>query len=97
MTFELLAQNIASIQTTLQQQAAHAVNLSLTARNWLVGWYIVEYEQNGEDRAQYGEALLKNLAKRIHVQHVSAIRRTSVAFCAEIQQERHFAVADRNF
>ena len=67
MTFELLAQNIASIQTTLQQQAAHAVNLFLTARNWLVGWYIVEYEQNGEDRAQYGEALLKNLAKRIHM------------------------------
>ena len=55
MTFELLAQNIESIQTVLQQQAAHAVNLSLTARNWLVGWYIVEYEQNGEDRAQYGE------------------------------------------
>ena len=67
MTFELLAQNIESIQTVLQQQAAHAVNLSLTARNWLVGWYIVEYEQNGEDRAQYGEALLKNLAKRIHM------------------------------
>jgi len=67
MTFELLAQNIESIQTALQQQAAHAVNLSLTARNWLVGWYIVEYEQNGEDRAQYGEALLKNLAKRIHL------------------------------
>lgn len=67
MTFELLAQNIESIQTALQQQAAHAVNLSLTARNWLVGWYIVEYEQNGEDRAQYGEALLKNLAKRIHM------------------------------
>ena len=67
MTFELLAQNIESIQIALQQQAAHAVNLSLTARNWLVGWYIVEYEQNGEDRAQYGEALLKNLAKRIHM------------------------------
>lgn len=67
MTFELLAQNIEIVQTTLQQQATHAVNLSLTARNWLVGWYIVEYEQNGDDRAQYGEALLKNLAKRIHM------------------------------
>ena len=67
MTFELLARNIESIQATLQQQAAYAINLSLTARNWLEGWYVVEYEQNGEDRAQYGEALLKNLAKRIHM------------------------------
>lgn len=42
------------------------MNLSLTARNWLIGHYIVEYEQQGEDRAQYGDALLKTLAKRIN-------------------------------
>jgi len=65
--FDHLADHIISIQNTLSANAAHAVNLSLTARNWLIGWYIVEYEQNGEDRAQYGEALLKNLARRIHM------------------------------
>lgn len=65
--FDHLADHIVSIQNTLSANAAHAVNLSLTARNWLIGWYIVEYEQNGEDRAQYGEALLKNLAQRIHM------------------------------
>jgi hypothetical protein len=31
--------------------ASRAVNVSLTLRNWLVGFYIVEYEQNGTDRA----------------------------------------------
>lgn len=61
----LLATQITNVQDALQAQAAHAVNLSLTARNWLIGCYIVEYEQNGEDRAQYGDALLKQLAKRI--------------------------------
>jgi hypothetical protein len=65
--FDHLADHIVSIQNTLSANAVHAVNLSLTARNWLIGWYIVEYEQNGEDRAQYGEALLKNLAKRINM------------------------------
>ena len=65
MTFELLAQNIENVQTTLQQQAAHAVNLSLTARNWLMGYYIVEFEQNGEDRARYGAKLLKRLEERL--------------------------------
>lgn len=64
--FDILANHIIRIQDTLSANAAHAVNLSLTSRNWLIGWYIVEYEQNGEDRAQYGDALLKNLAKRIH-------------------------------
>ena len=74
MTFELLAQNIASIQTALQQQAAHAVNLSLTARNWLMGYYIVEFEQNGEDRAQYGAKLLKRLEERLHTKGLTERR-----------------------
>ncbi len=63
--FDLLASNITNIQDALQAQAAHAINLALTTRNWLIGYYIVEYEQNGEDRAQYGEQLLKKLAKKI--------------------------------
>jgi predicted nuclease of restriction endonuclease-like (RecB) superfamily len=50
----------------LQAQTAHAINLAVTARNWLVGFYIVEFEQHGEDRAKYGENLLKNLAKRLN-------------------------------
>lgn len=63
MNFESLVGRINLIQDALQAQAAHAVNLSLTARNWLVGYYIVEFEQHGEDRAKYGDKLLKNLAE----------------------------------
>ena len=33
---------------------------------WLTGYYIVEYEQHGADRAKYGEGLLKKLAARLH-------------------------------
>ncbi len=54
------------MQDVLQAQAAHAINLALTARNWLVGYYIVEFEQNGEDRAKYGENLLNRLSKDIN-------------------------------
>ena len=63
--FNALIRHISDVQEALQRVAAHAVNLSLTARNWLIGFYIVEYEQHGEDRAQYGENLLKNISKRL--------------------------------
>lgn len=66
MNFESLVGCINQVQDVLQAQAAHAINLSLTARNWLVGYYIVEFEQNGEDRAKYGDKLLKNLAKSLN-------------------------------
>ena len=65
MDFESLVEHISTIQNTLQAQAAHAVNLALTARNWLMGCYIVEFEQNEEDRAAYGEQLLKKLEQRL--------------------------------
>jgi hypothetical protein len=65
MNFESLVNHISVIQNTLQAQAAHSVNLSLTSRNWLMGCYIVEFEQNGEDRAAYGEQLLKKLELRL--------------------------------
>ena len=74
MTFELLAKNIEAIHSVLQQQAAHAVNLSLTSRNWLMGCYIVEFEQNGEDRAQYGAKLLKRLEERLHTKGLTERR-----------------------
>ena len=64
--FEHLASRIIGVQDALQAQAAHAINLALTSRNWLIGYYIVEYEQEGADRAQYGEQLLKKLAKKIN-------------------------------
>lgn len=74
MNFEALVKHISTIQSTLQAQAAHAVNLALTARNWIMGCYIVEFEQNGEDRAAYGEQLLKKLEQRLNVKGLNERR-----------------------
>lgn len=35
-------------------------------RNWLIGYYIVEFEQHGKDRAEYGTQLLKKLEERVN-------------------------------
>ena len=74
MDFESLIGRINQVQDALQAQAAHAVNLSLTVRNWLVGYYIVEFEQEGEDRAKYGENLLNNIAKKLSRKGLEARR-----------------------
>jgi hypothetical protein len=43
-------------------RAAAAVNQALVLRNWLVAAHLVEFEQNGADRARYGARLLEMLA-----------------------------------
>ena len=37
----------------------------MTFRNWLIGYYIVEFEQNGEDRAAHGSRLREKIADKI--------------------------------
>lgn len=59
-------------QTYFRQQAQKQVNIGLTLRNWLIGYYIVEYEQKGKDRAAYGENLYKEIANRCkHIKGMS--------------------------
>ena len=55
-----------------QRSSAHAVDRYLVTRNWLFGWYIVEYEQSGADRAKYGAALVKRLANNLTVRGCSS-------------------------
>lgn len=64
MNFNLLVSSIEQTHQHFQQQASKAINVSLTLRNWLTGYYIVEFEQNGEDRAKYGDKLLARLAEK---------------------------------
>ncbi len=71
MNFELLVNTIQQTHNTLQQSALKSVNKHLTIRNWLVGFYIVEFEQKGEDRAKYGDNLLSELAKSVNVKGLS--------------------------
>lgn len=65
MNFDLLTNTILETHTTLQQSAVKAINTHLTIRNWLIGFYIVEYEQKGDDRAKYGEGLIDAIAKKM--------------------------------
>lgn len=63
--FNQLIDNVYQTHCQLQLNAKKVVNINLTIRNWLVGCYIVEFEQNGEDRAKYGTNLIGELASKL--------------------------------
>ncbi|WP_291096869.1 MULTISPECIES: PDDEXK nuclease domain-containing protein [unclassified Flavobacterium] len=72
INFDTLAQSIQQTHTVLQQESVKAINISLTVRNWLIGFYIIEFEQNGKDRATYGNKLLANLSKTIAIKGLTS-------------------------
>jgi predicted nuclease of restriction endonuclease-like (RecB) superfamily len=72
MNFDTLVSEIQHATDHFRQNAIKAVNINLTLRNWIVGFYIVEFEQKGEDRAIYGSHLLQKLAVTIDVKGLTA-------------------------
>ena len=65
-SFDELANSVLQTHQTAQSGAIRAVNQMATLRNWLIGCYIVEYEQKGSDRAKYGDRLLKRLEECVN-------------------------------
>lgn len=60
--FDALVEAVRQVHEHSAAMASRAVNVSLTLRNWAIGCYIREYEQNGADRAKYGARLLESLS-----------------------------------
>ena len=73
MNYEELINDISHINNTDQAAVVRAINQIQTIRNWFIGAYIVEYEQNGVDRAAYGTQLIKKLADDLKNRHIQGL------------------------
>lgn len=73
-----LTEKIAETHYFFQKQVVKQVNTALSLRNWLLGYYLVEYEQQGADRAEYGDKLYRNLAKTLKAKGVSGMSFTNL-------------------
>ena len=77
---------IAEVHAHAQRHAVQVVNLGLTLRNWMIGYYIVEYEQHGKDRATYGEGLLEQLASDLRRQVGKGFTRRNLEYIRQFYQ-----------
>lgn len=69
---------IESINSYFSDYANRQVNYAYTLRNWLIGMYLFEYEQKGQDRAEYGDNLYRNIAKNLKERKVKGMSYTSL-------------------
>ena len=60
--------DVSKIIDTARESAARSVNAAMTAAYWLIGRRIIEFKQSGEERAEYGAALIERLAEDLTVQ-----------------------------
>ena len=90
-SFEHLTQLVEKVHNSAYSSTVKAINRFATIRNYIIGFYIVEYEQNGSDRAKYGDKLLKRLVERINKRGINETLLTNCRkFYALYPQIREF-------
>ena len=78
-SFEELIKLFQSTHIEMQKRVAKSVDISLVVRNWLFGWYIVEFEQAGATRKElYGTKLIKKLSEELKLLGLKGISSTNL-------------------
>jgi predicted nuclease of restriction endonuclease-like (RecB) superfamily len=78
--YNLLIENIGTILEKGRTDAYRAVNLIIVKTYWEIGRRIVEYEQNGSEKAKYGYSILKNLSKDLKIRYGAGFSKSNVYF-----------------
>ena len=61
-SYDAMFNRIVGLIDEAQRISARAVNATMTATYWLIGRHIVQFEQGGKSKAQYGAELIGRLA-----------------------------------
>lgn len=82
--FDHLVDSLSRLLVEAKNTASRSVDSILTARNWLVGAWIIAYEQEGADRARYGERLLASLAESFEAKRIPGLSVSNLKNCRQI-------------
>ncbi len=78
--YNLLVNNISVLWNNAKEKAITAVNTELLEANWRTGQYIVEFEQGGKARAEYGKQLLVKLSKDLTIKNGRGFSRSNLLY-----------------
>ena len=67
-----------------RQQAAQSVNTILVQTYWLIGQHIVEFEQKGNQKAEYGSQLFERLSKDLILAYGKGFSRSNLLYMRKL-------------
>ncbi|GAB1429275.1 PDDEXK nuclease domain-containing protein [Ignavibacteria bacterium] len=76
--YTALIDEIGSLLQKGREQVAHATNTILAQTYWLIGQHIVEFEQGGKEKAEYGSNLLDRLSNDLTKRYGKGFSRSNV-------------------
>ena len=84
ISYNNLVSQIGNLLETARGQVAKSVNDIMVHTYWRVGQYIVEFEQKGEIRAEYGKSILNQLSKDLTEQYGKGFNRNNLQYMRKL-------------
>lgn len=75
---------IGQVLSSGRQRAIQSVNTVLVLTYWEIGRYIVEFEQNGNERAEYGSQLFERLSKDLTLSYGKGFSRSNLLYMRKL-------------
>ena len=82
--YNYLIEQIGDLLLQGRRQAAYAVNNILVQTYWQIGKYIVEYEQGGSEKSEYGSKLLDKLSKDLTMLYGKGFGRSNLVYIRKL-------------
>lgn len=82
--YEELIQNVGIALQNGRQNIVHAVNTTIVHTYWQIGKHIIEYEQKGNERAEYGSDLLNRLSSDLTLRYGAGFSRSNVFYIRKL-------------
>lgn len=80
LDYEQLVADIGSILSEGRNRVASAINTTLVQTYWTIGRHIVEFEQQGKDRAEYGESIINKLSSDLTARFGKGFNRSNLQY-----------------
>ncbi len=78
--YKALIEKIGSVYNQAKTNVISAVNMEMLNSYWQIGKYIVEYEQKGKDKAEYGSELLLKISKDLKTKYGKGFSRSNLSY-----------------
>ena len=84
--YQELVDRIGEVYQAAKKKVVSAVNTEMLYAYWEIGKYIIEYEQGGKLKAEYGKALLLNLSKDLSIRYGRGFSRSNLQYMRLLYQ-----------
>ncbi|NQU35257.1 MAG: DUF1016 domain-containing protein [Bacteroidetes bacterium] len=78
--YKSLIETIGNIYQKARENVISAINIEMLEAYWVIGKYIIEYEQQGKEKATYGQQLLENLSIDLKLRYGKGFSRSNLNY-----------------